>query len=147
MMTEAKNFRAEMRDNAAYVALETAKMLGVQVVFQDRATMPRIKLWAIPGPERSEIVLEDTMQEQVTQKYFDVPRQYGCSCGHCDCPRMGTYTGHDQIVIFPPENGVSVQAQIFSDDHEWSVKTPDVDSLHAMYKLHCERHQARRTRA
>lgn len=144
----AKSTREYQRETAAFIALSVAQADGCQVEYQDRVQAPKMLLWAIPGPETTDIINEDSMQEQITRKIFDIPMQHGCGCGVADCPYIGQgdiYAGHDESIIFPPENGVSIQAQVTFEGYEWSVKTVDTDSLHAKYKLHTERHQARRT--
>ena len=145
MQTVAKSTREQQRDNAAYAALIVAQSDGCQVEYQDRAQDDFVRLWAIPGPESIELSNDGEIQEEVTRKYFDIPRQYGCSCGRADCPRAGAYTGHDSVLLFPPKHRPSVNAVIRFEDRSFSVKNPECDSLGAKYKLHSEYHKPRGT--
>ena len=145
MMTVAQSTREQQRDQTAYVALAACQAGGCLVEFQDRAQDDFIKLWAVPGPESTQLSNDGAIQEEVTQKTFDIPRQLGCSCGRENCPRAGVYTGHDEIVLFPPETGVSVNAIVRYEGRDYSVKRPMCDSLRAKYKLECEWHHPRRT--
>ena len=148
MMTVAQSTREQQRDQTAYVVLVACQADGCQVEFQDRAYPDPekfVKLWAIPGPETTRLVDDGSIQEEITEKTFDIPRQLGCSCGRPDCPRSGTYTGHDEIVLFPPETGVSVNAIVRFEGRDYSAKVPTCDSLRAKYKLACEWHHPRRT--
>jgi hypothetical protein len=149
MMTLAKSNREQQRDQAAYVALIVCQTEGCRVEFQDSAypdPLAFVKLWAIPGPESTRLANDGAgLEEEITENIFDIPRQLGCSCGREDCPRAGTYTGHDEIVLFPPETGVSVNAVVRFEGRDYSAKNPDCDSLRAKYKLHCEFHHPRRT--
>ena len=147
MMTEAKNYREQQRDQAAYITLIVCQSDGCQVEFQDRAAPnPEfVKLWAIPGPETTRLSDDGELLEEITDKHFDIPRQLGCSCGKADCPRAGIYEGHEERVLFPPATGVSVNAVVKFEGRDYSVKTPACDSLRAKYKLHCEFHKPRAT--
>ena len=147
MMTVAENTREQQRDQAAYVALAACQADGCQVEFQDRAQNQFVKLWAIPGPEITRLSNDGALQEEITEKTFDIPRQLGCSCGRADCPRAGTYTGHEEIILFPPPHGVSVNAIVRFEGRDYSVTQPACDSLKAKYKLGCEFHKPRGTSA
>ena len=151
MQTVAESTREYQRDTAAYIALAIAQANGCQVEFQDRATPDPekfVKLWAVPGPERTRLSNDGALDEEITDKVFDIPRQLGCSCGQDDCPYIGQgdiYAGHTEIVLFPPETGVSVNAVVRFEGRDFSVKEPACDSLKAKYKLACEFHKPRRT--
>ena len=146
MMTVAQSNREQQRDQAAYAALAACYADGCQVEFQDRATDKFIRVWAIPGPETTHLANDGMLEEEITEKTFDIPRQMGCSCGRYDCPRAGSdYTGHDEIVLFPPETGVSVNAIVRFEGRDYSVKQPMCDSLRAKYKLQSEWHKPRGT--
>ena len=79
MQTVAQSNREQQRDQDAYAALIACQADGCQVEFKDREQKEFVKLWAIPGPERSEIVLEDTMHEKYT-KSCDIymPKLHDC---------------------------------------------------------------------
>lgn len=145
MRTIAEETRDQIRDQTAYLALIDCQAMGCEVEFQDRAQKRFVKLWAIPGPEATRLSDDGELQEEITEKTFDIPRQYGCSCGQCNCACSGIYTGHNEIVLFPPDTGVSVNAIVKFEGRDYSAVRPEADSLRAKYKLHCEYHKPRGT--
>jgi hypothetical protein len=145
MITTAQSTREMMRDQTAYVALAACLLEGCRVEFQDRAQNEFVKLWAIPGPETTRLADDGELHEEITEKVFDIPRQLGCSCGNEDCPRAGIYDSHEEVVLFPPEGGVSVNAQVRFECRDYSVKVPKCDSLRANYTLECEWNKPRGT--
>ena len=145
MTTLAQSNREQQRDQAAYVALVACQLEGCQIEFQDCGQDPFVKLWAIPGPETTRLANDGALDEEVTEKNFDIPRQLGCSCGRDDCPRAGVYEGHNEVVLFPPGTGVSVNAIVKFEGGKYNAKVPACDSLKAKYRLLCECHKPRRT--
>ncbi len=144
METESSNFRNEIRDEQALVALEIAKLEGVQIEYQDRATDRTVSLWAIPGNQSRVLTDDGQLNEEETQAIFSVPRQMGCTCGALDCYLVGE-NGHNEVILFPPQNGPSTQAKITWENLDWAVKDWQADSVQAVYALRALRHQARRT--
>ena len=132
-------FRTELRDESAYVALEVCHVEGDVIAYQDRATTPTVWLWAVPGQERFELIHSPAVQEQQTHRTFTIPRQSGCPCGHPGCACM-----RDEIQLFPPEYEPSAHAQIYYQDYEWAVERWTVDSVGACYTCETIRHTPRR---
>ena len=150
MMTGAKKTREQLRYQTAWSALQVAKELGCIVEFQDRAAPDPnkfMKLFAVPGPETTRMSNDGSLDEEITEKSFDIPLQFGCECGNPACFywKSNCYTGHKKVVLFPPETGVSVNAIVRFEGRDYSVKTPGCDSLRAKYKLMAEYHKPRGT--
>jgi hypothetical protein len=121
-------FRADVRDESAYVALTVCHAEGDRIQYQDRATSPVVDLWAVPGSERFELTASPALQEQHCFRAFTVPRQYG------ECNE----------VLFPPQYEPSAHAQIYYQDYSWAVENWTVDSVGACYILNTIRHTPRR---
>lgn len=126
-------FRKETQYCFATAALDTCKVEGDRVLYQDRATSCAFWLWAIPGHERMTLKTDGALQEQHTQRRFSIPRQEG-RCESC---------GKEHS--FPPEFEPSSHAIIWYEGYDWAVE-PDweCDSLNAVYGLETIRHVARR---
>jgi len=145
--TAANKTRDQLRRQTAWSALQIAISLGCQVEYQDRAQDKFVRLFAVPGPESTRISDDGELQEEITEKPFDIPLQFGCECGNPKCFywKSNCYTGHKRIALFPPEGGVSVNAVVRYEGRDYSVKIPKCDSLKANYKLDCEYHKPRGT--
>ena len=115
-------FRVELRDGSAYVALEVCRTEGDRCLYQDRAVSRPVEVWCIPGSEKLELVKDGALQEQHCRRSFTVPRQEG----------------------FPPEFEPSHDAQVRYGDWDWAVESWSADSLQACYVLQTTRHVPRR---
>ena len=149
METEASIFREELRDTNAYIALETAKLEGITITFQDRSMKEPVTVWAIPSEQTRREVKDEEIIEDVTDITFSIPRQHGCSCGDPRCFLIGE-VGHDNILLFPPpmkkfpgSDLPSIHAEIMWSGFSWSVDHWTCDAVEAMFSLFCERHHPR----
>ena len=134
-------FREEIRKVYSESVLETCRADGDRMPYQDRATSPKVWVWAIPGKETFDSVNDRSLEEQHCHRNFVVPTQYGCGCENdgCSCSEV-----KQAQQIFPPQFEPSKNAIIYYEGWDWSVDRWNADSLRASYTLETTRHVARR---
>jgi hypothetical protein len=132
------SFREALKHGLGQVALEQSYAFGDFIIYQDRATEPKMKLRCIPDKEEFELTHDGALQEQHTHRNFCIPRQLACTCLEEPC-----ICGKPEH--FPPEGEPSHNAIIYYEDADWAVDKWTRDSVGAAYTAETIKHIARRT--
>lgn len=138
----SREYRDELRDDAALEAIEACYIYGYVVKYQDRATESPTWIWCIPEDTGRDLMSGkgNAIEEELTMRRFFIPRQVMCGCK----AQPNEFHCCKGVDIFPPRNRPSTYS-IISDDHvQWAMDSYEADELGVGYTLITHRHQPRR---